>query len=83
MHFILYLPNHDAWTPVNCRNSYGLFSLFNPVRAGITIVGNAIDKPKSKSRKFFAVAANTYKHLKMILILTLFDIKLLSVSHLR
>lgn len=52
-----YIPNHDASTGVIESCSFRLNALGYPVNAGMTIDGNAIDKPRSKSRKFFTVLA--------------------------
>lgn len=54
------IPSHDAWTGVSVRYSSWLNAFGNPVRAGITIDGNATDKPRSRSRKFFTVLAITW-----------------------
>lgn len=56
---IKYIPNHDACSSV--KKSVSGLSKFSmvPRSAGITIVGNATAKPKSNSKKFFAVLANT------------------------
>lgn len=59
--WFLYSPNQDACTAVACIISFGFASGFRPVKAGIIIVGMATDNPKSNSRKFFTIAARTYK----------------------
>lgn len=52
------LPNHDASDGDIFKYSSALELLARPVKAGITIVGNATDKPKSSNRKFLIVLAN-------------------------
>lgn len=55
------LPSHEACTGVNDRNSFGLFVVLRPVKAAMTIVGNATDNPMSSIRQFFAVLAKNYE----------------------
>lgn len=56
----IYLPSHVAWSGVIVNVSSGLRAGFSPVSAGIKIVANAIDRPKSTINIFFAELANTF-----------------------
>lgn len=61
---IIHLPSHVTWSGVIVNVSSGLRAGFNPVNAGIKIVANAIDKPKSTINIFFAELANTFFSMK-------------------
>lgn len=58
----IYLPIQDVWTAVNCKISFGLFSLLSPVRAEINTVGYEVDTPMSNSKNIVATAATTLKY---------------------
>lgn len=55
-----YLPNQVTSSGVIERGSSGLRLLFKPVSAGIRMVENPMDKPKSTINKFFTELAHTY-----------------------
>lgn len=55
------LHNHDVWTAVTETVSFGFNSEHTPIKAGITIDGNAPNSPKLKIIKFFADVAKIYK----------------------
>lgn len=52
-------PNHDVCAPVTRTVSSGFKSVARPSNDGITIALNAVNSPKLKIMKFFAVAAKT------------------------
>lgn len=61
------LPNHEAWTSVKYKNSASS-RFFRPLKAGITMVGNATLMPRSNSKKFFAVLASTCGKMRLNLL---------------
>lgn len=55
-----YLPSHVTSSGVIERDSSGLRLLFKPVSAGIRMVENPMDNPKSTINKFFTELAHIY-----------------------
>lgn len=58
---LCFLPSHVASSGVIIMVSFGFKVVFRPVSAGIRIVENAIDNPKSTIRRFFAELAKIFQ----------------------
>lgn len=56
-HMYAMLPSHDTCAGDKCNISLALLMGSLPVSAGMTMVANDTDNPRSSSRKFFAVLA--------------------------